>query len=68
MAERFRIEALSTDHDRTQFVSGSQALDRYFETQVSQDMKRRLHRNDVAIRPKPANDGFGGGGQLGMTV
>ena len=49
MAERFRIEALSTDHDRTQFVSGSEALDRYFETQVSQDMKRRIATCFVAV-------------------
>lgn len=49
MAERFRIEPLSGDHDRTQFVSGSEALDRYFQTQASQDIKRRIVACFVAV-------------------
>ena len=32
----------SGDHVREQFCSGSEALDRYFQTQASQDIKRRL--------------------------
>jgi GNAT superfamily N-acetyltransferase len=38
----FRIEPLSADHDRSNFLSGSDALDRYFREQASQDIKRRL--------------------------
>ena len=40
---------LSGDHDRSQFVSGSEALDRYFLTQASQDMKRRMATCFVAV-------------------
>lgn len=42
MAASFRIEPLSADHDRSQFRSGSDALDRYFREQASQDIKRRI--------------------------
>ena len=45
----FRIEPLSADHDRTQFVSGSAQLDRYFREQASQDIKRRIATCFVAI-------------------
>ena len=49
MAESFRIEPLSGDHDRAQFVSGSAALDAYFQTQASQDIKRRIAACFVAV-------------------
>ena len=49
MAETFRIEPLSADHDRSQFDSGSEALDRYFQTQASQDTKRRIATCFVAV-------------------
>lgn len=49
MAERFRIEPLSADHDRSQFISGSDALDRYFREQASQDIKRRIATCFVAV-------------------
>ena len=49
MAESFRIEPLSGDHDRSQFVSGSEVLDRYFQTQASQDIKRRIVACFVAV-------------------
>jgi len=42
VAETVRIEPLSGDHDRSQFLSGSDALDRYFREQASQDIKRRI--------------------------
>jgi GNAT superfamily N-acetyltransferase len=47
--ETFRIEPLSGDHDRSGFVSGSEALDRYFQTQASQDIKRRIATCFVAV-------------------
>ena len=50
MAESFRIEPLAADHDRSQFVSGSDALDRYFREQASQDIKRRIATCFVAIK------------------
>jgi GNAT superfamily N-acetyltransferase len=45
----FRIEPLSADHDRTRFISGSAALDRYFRKQASQDIKRRIATCFVAL-------------------
>jgi GNAT superfamily N-acetyltransferase len=44
-----RIEPLSELHDRSAFVSGSEALDRYFRTQASQDQKRRIATCFVAV-------------------
>lgn len=49
MAGQYRIEPLSGAHDRSQFVSGSAALDRYFREQASQDIKRRIVTCFVAI-------------------
>jgi ribosomal protein S18 acetylase RimI-like enzyme len=49
VAASFRIEPLSGKHDRSQFLSGSAALDRYFREQASQDIKRRIATCFVAI-------------------
>ena len=49
MTETVRIEPLSGDHDRSQFLSGSDALDRYFREQASQDIKRRIATCFVAV-------------------
>ncbi len=49
MAGPFRIEPLSGAHDRSQFLSGSDALDRYFREQHSQDLKRRIATCFVAV-------------------
>ena len=49
MAESFRIEPLSGDHNRSHFRSGSDALDRYFREQASQDIKRRIATCFVAV-------------------
>lgn len=38
----FRLAPLDQSHDRTRFNSGSEALDRYFREQVSQDVRRRV--------------------------
>lgn len=45
----FRIEALSSSHDRAGFRSGVEPLDRYFATQVTQDIRRRVSACFVAI-------------------
>jgi len=45
----FRIEPLSADHDRAQFVSGSAPLDLYFRERASQDIKRRIATCFVAL-------------------
>jgi len=49
LAESFRIEPLSAEHDRSRFVSGSDVLDRYFKEQASQDIKRRIAMCFVAV-------------------
>lgn len=49
MAAPFRVEPLSSAHDRTGFHSGSVPLDRYFREQASQDIKRRIATCFVAI-------------------
>lgn len=49
MAELFRIEPLSGNHDRSRFSCGSDALDRYFREQASQDIKRRIATCFVAV-------------------
>lgn len=48
-AASFQIEPLSGNHDRSQFLSGSPALDRYFREQASQDTKRRIATCFVAV-------------------
>lgn len=49
MEETFRIEPLGEEHDRTDFHSGSTDLDRYFQTQASQDLRRRIATCFVAV-------------------
>jgi GNAT superfamily N-acetyltransferase len=49
VADSFRIEPLAPEHDRSQFSSGSDALDRYFREQASQDTKRRIATCFVAL-------------------
>jgi len=46
---RFRIEALSPEHDRAGCTCGSNALDRYLREQASQDMRRRTSVCYVAV-------------------
>jgi GNAT superfamily N-acetyltransferase len=45
----FRLEALSDAHNRSGFASGEEALDRYFQTQVTQDIRRHIANCFVAI-------------------
>jgi ribosomal protein S18 acetylase RimI-like enzyme len=45
----FRIEPLTAAHDRSRFISGSAALDRYLREQASQDLRRRITTCFVAI-------------------
>ena len=42
MAGRFSVVALDPGADRSRFECGVEPLDRYFKTQVSQDIKRRV--------------------------
>src|ERR1022692_3625763 len=45
----FRFEPLSATHDRTLFRCGEELLDRYFQTQATQDIRRRVANCFVAI-------------------
>jgi len=42
MAGPFVIEAVNPGHDRASFSCGIEALDRYFQKQVTQDVRRRV--------------------------
>lgn len=44
----FTVEPLA-GHDRSRFLSGADALDRYFQVQVSQDIRRRVTACYVAV-------------------
>jgi GNAT superfamily N-acetyltransferase len=46
---QYRIEPLSSVHDRSRFNSGSAPLDRYLQEQASQDIKRRIATCFVAV-------------------
>ena len=54
----FRVEALGSGHDRTAFASGSEALDRYFRTQASQDARKRVAAPFVLILADGAVAGY----------
>ncbi len=45
----FRFEALGEAHDRNAFHCGGIALDRYFQTQATQDIRRRITNCFVVI-------------------
>jgi ribosomal protein S18 acetylase RimI-like enzyme len=45
----FRFEALAGGHDRAAFRCGDGALDRYFQTQATQDIRRRIANCFVAV-------------------
>lgn len=45
----YRIEPLGKQHDRSAFTCGSEPLDRYFKTQVAQDIRRRVAKCAVAV-------------------
>lgn len=49
MKPPFRLEALSREHDRVRFACGQGALDGYFQTQVTQDIRRRVASCFVAV-------------------
>lgn len=45
----YRIEPFAKSHDRAGFSCGSEPLDRYFKTQASQDIRRRVAKCMVAV-------------------
>jgi ribosomal protein S18 acetylase RimI-like enzyme len=45
----FRLAPLGAEHDRGSFHCGEDALDRYFQTQATQDIRRRIANCFVAV-------------------
>ena len=45
----FRLEPLRAEHDRKSFRCGEEVLDRYFQTQASQDIRRHIANCFVAV-------------------
>lgn len=48
-ASKFRVAQFDKSFDRDAFSSGSEALDRYFQQQVSQEIRRRVTACFVAL-------------------
>ena len=53
-----RIEPLRGHHNRTGFVCGNDALDSYFQRQITQDVRRRLAAPFVMVMPDGTIGGF----------
>jgi ribosomal protein S18 acetylase RimI-like enzyme len=51
----FRLEPLSGEHERSLFRCGEDALDRYFQTQVTQDIRRHIANCFVAVETVTRN-------------
>lgn len=50
MSSPFRLEPLNHEaHDRALFTCGTEPLDRYFQTQATQDIRRRVANCFVAV-------------------
>ena len=45
----FRLEPLGEEHERSLFRCGEDVLDRYFQTQATQDIRRRIANCFVAV-------------------
>ncbi len=54
----FRIELLGPEHDRAAFSCGAAPLDRYFQQQVTQDVRRRITACFVAVSKSEQVAGF----------
>jgi len=56
--EGFRVEALSSHHDRSSFESGVEPLDRYFRTQAGQDARKNMAAPFVLVLPDGTIAGY----------
>ena len=52
------IELLGAHHDRVGFDCGNDALDRYFQSQITQDARRRLASPFVVVMPDGSIGGY----------
>ncbi len=51
----FHLEPLGAEHERSIFRCGDDALDRYFQTQVTQDIRRHIANCFVAVENSTSN-------------
>ena len=53
----FRFAPLGAEHDRESFRCGEESLDRYFKTQATQDIRRRIAHCFVAVEVQNGSGG-----------
>ncbi len=53
-----RVEALGPQHDRSSFVSGAEALDRYLRSQAGQDARKNMAAPFVLVLPDGTIGGY----------
>lgn len=58
MIQTCRFEVLASHHDRRTFSCGVAELDRYFQQQVTQDIRRRITSCFVALTDRDAIAGY----------
>jgi GNAT superfamily N-acetyltransferase len=56
--EGLRTEALASAHDRSNFESGVEALDRYFRSQANQDARKNIAAPFVLLTPEGVIVGY----------
>jgi len=57
-AQAPRVEPLGNQHQRTDFLCGKEALDQYFQMQITQDARRRLASPFVMVMPGGRISGY----------
>lgn len=58
IGEGLRVEALGAHHDRSEFESGVELLDRYFRTQAGQDARKNMAAPFVLVLPEGTIAGY----------
>lgn len=56
--EGLRVEPLISSHDRSEFESGVESLDRYFRTQAGQDARKNMAAPFVLVLPEGTIAGY----------
>lgn len=56
--EKLRVEPLTSSHDRSEFESGVEPLDRYFRTQAGQDARKNIAAPFVLLLPDGTIGGY----------
>jgi GNAT superfamily N-acetyltransferase len=56
--EKLRVEPLTSSHDRSEFESGVEPLDRYFRTQAGQDARKNMAAPFVLLLPDGTIGGY----------